>query len=150
AQADEFFSRAIEKSPDDAAALLARGKLRFERAGLDADKLDQALADLDRSIKLAPSGEAHALRGFAWKRKGDKDRAGAEFDAAIKLNPKEALAWRVRGATWASKADYAKTLADYSQSIRVDPENPDSLHHRVVLQSACMDAQYRNGKQAIE
>ncbi|HEY2892903.1 MAG TPA: tetratricopeptide repeat protein, partial [Pirellulales bacterium] len=154
-QAEEFFSDRIAKGPDEksldkAAALLARGKVRLERAGLDGPKLQQAIADLDESIRLAPSSEAHTLRGFAWKRLGDKDKAIANFDEAIRLNPKEALAWRVRGATYASKADYAKTLADYTESIRVDPENPDSRHHRVVLRSACMDEKYRDGKQAIE
>jgi tetratricopeptide (TPR) repeat protein len=149
-EADRHFSQLIDKNPQDAVALLARGKLRFERAILDADKIDEATVDLDLSLKLAPSSEALTLRGFGWKRKGDKDKAMADFDAAIRLNPSEALAWRVRGATWAGKADYAKALADYSESIRIDPENPDSLHHRVVLQSGCMDAQYRNGKQAIE
>jgi len=147
--ADAYFSKLIEKNSSDPTALLARGKLRLERAGLDAEKIDQAMRDFDGCLILTASSEALTLRGFAWKRKGDKDRALADFTEAIRLNPKEALAWRVRGATWASKADYAKALADYSESIRVDPENPDSLHHRVVLRSACMDDQIRDGKLAV-
>lgn len=147
--ADEFFSQVVAKTPGDAAALLARAKVRSERVGLDPDKIALALADFDQSIRLAPNSEAYTLRGFAWKRRGEKEKAIADFDAAIRLNPREALAWRVRGATWAAKADYAQALADYSESIRVDPENPDSLHHRAVLQSACVDDRYRNGKQAI-
>jgi len=153
-QADAYFSEQLDKAPDKAsdkaAALLARGKVRFNQAGLDDTKVRAALADLDESIRLAPSSEAHTFRGFAFKRLGDKDKAIANFDAAIRLNPNEALAWRVRGATYASKAEYARTLADYSESIRVDPENPDSRHHRVVFRSACMDDKFRDGKQAIE
>src|SRR5947207_1150477 len=148
--AETYFSEQIEKSPDKAAALLARGKVRFNRASLEDAKVKAAIADLNESIRLAPSSEAHTFRGFAFKRLGEKDKAIAEFDEAIRLNPNDALAWRVRGATYASKADYAKTLADYTESIRVDPENPDSRHHRVVFRSACMDDQYRDGKQAIE
>src|SRR5437763_7702805 len=72
-EAESYFSAQVEKGQDKAAALLARGKVRMERAGLDSQKLEQALADLDESIRLEPSGEAHTLRGFAWKRMGDKD-----------------------------------------------------------------------------
>jgi tetratricopeptide (TPR) repeat protein len=148
--ADAYFSEQIEKGSNKAAAHLARGKVRFNRAGLDDAKVKAAIADLDESIRLAPSSEALTYRGFGWKRLGDKDKAIADFDEAIRLNPNEALAWRVRGATYASKAEYAKTLADYTESIRVDPDNPDSRHHRVVLRSACMDEKYRDGKQAVE
>jgi tetratricopeptide (TPR) repeat protein len=149
-EADACFSSQADKGPEKAAALLARGKVRFNQAGLDDDKVKAAIADLDESIRLKPTSEAHAFRGFAYKRLGDKDKAIAEFDEAIRLNPKEALAWRVRGATYAAKSDYAKQLADYTESIHVDPENPDSRHHRVVLRSACVDEKYRDGKQAID
>ena len=36
------------------------------------------------------------------------------------------------------------------QSIRLDPENPDSLHHRAIMLSVCMEDKIRNGKQAVE
>ena len=43
------------------------------------------MADLDESIRLAPSSEAHTFRGFCFKRLGDKDQAIADFDEAIRL-----------------------------------------------------------------
>jgi tetratricopeptide (TPR) repeat protein len=149
-KADEHFSAILKENPKNAEALLARGKVRFENTGLDAEKIKVALADFDASLALKPSSEALTLRGYGWKRMGDKDKAIADFDAAIQLNPKEALAWRIRGATFAAKAEYARTLADYNESIRIDPENTESLHHRVVFCSGCMDEKFRNGKQAVE
>jgi len=142
---EAHFNALIDSDPKNAANFFARGKFRFE----NGDK-EGAIADMDRGLEISPNSEALAIRGFAWKRSGDKDKAMADFDAAIKLNPKEALAWRVRGATWASKAEYEKALADYSESIRVDPENPDSLHHRVIMLSGCMDDKIRNGAQAVK
>ena len=142
--ADVHFSQILTLKPDDAAALLARGKVRLMKGDIDL-----AIADLDESLKLAPSSEAHTYRGWAWKRKGNKDRALAEFDAAIKLDPKNALAWRVRGATWAGKEDYTQALTHYGESIRLDPTNPDSLHHRALLLSCCNDAHIRDGKRAV-
>ncbi len=144
-EADDRFSKRIAEDAQDAAALLARGKVRFDKGDIDA-----AIADFDRSLALRPSSEGHTLRGYAWKRKGDKQRAMADFDAAIALNPNEALAWRVRGATWAGMADYRKAVAEYSESIRVDPENTDSLHHRALMLSACNEAAIRNGAQAVK
>src|SRR5689334_1229714 len=38
-RADEYFSALIEKNGNDRAALLARGKLRFDKAVVDAEKL---------------------------------------------------------------------------------------------------------------
>jgi tetratricopeptide (TPR) repeat protein len=73
----------------------------------------------------------------------------ADFNEAIKLDPQNALAWRVRGATWAGLANYEKALAEYSESIRLDPDNPDSLHHRATMFSVCPDDRIRNGKQAL-
>src|SRR5205085_11273 len=78
-----------------------------------------------------------------------KDRAMLDFDRAIALDPKNALAWRVRGATWAARKEYPKARADYTESIRIDPENPDSLHHRALLLAACTEAMYRDGKQSV-
>jgi tetratricopeptide (TPR) repeat protein len=144
-KADDYFSKLVAEQSQKAAALLARGKVRF-----DNGDTDRAIADLDQSLSLTPSSEAETIRAYAWKRKGDKQKAMAGFNEAIRLDPKNALAWRIRGATWAGKPDYPKALADYSESIRIDPENPDSRHHRALLLSACNDAAIRNGKQAVE
>lgn len=143
-KADDHFSDLISNNPQDAAALLARGRIRFDKGDRD-----RAIADLDQGLKLMPDSEALAIRGFAWKRKGDKEKAMSNFDEAIKLDPKNALAWRVRGATWASKGDYKQAIEQYSESIRLDPENPDSLHHRAVMLAANPVDELRNGKQAV-
>ncbi len=148
--AEDYWTKRIDGSPGDATALLARGTVRLEKAGLDVDKIQPAILDFNRSLEMRPTSDALTLRGYGYKRMGDKDQAMADFNLAIQRDPENALAWRIRGATWAGKGDYGKALADYSESIRVDPENPDSLHHRVVLQSGCMDEQFRNGAQAVK
>lgn len=144
-KADDYFSARIAAHSQDAGVWLARGKVRF-----DAGDIDRAIADLDQSLKLAATSEAETIRAYAWKRKGDKQKALEGFDEAIRLDPNNALAWRIRGATWAGRADYQKALADYTKSIRIDPENPDSRHHRALLLSACDDASIRDGKQAVQ
>jgi tetratricopeptide (TPR) repeat protein len=145
AEALPHFTKLIERNPNDAVALFARGKLRFTQG-----QLDEAMADFDASLKIDPrNSEALTLRGFSWKRKGDKQRAMADFDRAIEVDPQNFLAWRVRGATWASKGDYEKAIAHYTESLRIDPDNPESLVHRCVLRAACDVDRIRDGKQAV-
>ena len=69
----------IEQNSQDATGWFARGKMRFEKG-----EHDLAIADLDQSLTRNPSSsEALAIRGFAWKRKGDKKKALADFNRAI-------------------------------------------------------------------
>ncbi len=144
-KADEHFSTLLSADSKDAAALLARGKFRVETGDID-----RAMVDLEQSLAIAPNSEVQTLYAYCHKRKGDKEQAMKGFDEAIRLDPKNALAWRFRGATWAGLAQYDKAVANYTESIRIDPDNPDSLHHRAILTSACNDAAVRNGKQAVE
>ena len=44
-------------------------------------------------------------RGIAWRRKGDLDRAIADYDQAIKLNPRFSVAFNNRGNAFDDKGD---------------------------------------------
>ena len=55
--------------------------------------------------------------------KGDTDRAIADFDQAIKLDPKDAIALNNRGFAWRIKGDIARAAADYEQAIKLDAGN---------------------------
>src|ERR1700730_5666254 len=60
-------------------------------------------------------------RGLAWQRKGDRDRAIADFTDAIRLDPNNALAYNNRGLAWNEKGDHDRAIADLTQAIRIDP-----------------------------
>jgi len=80
----------ISRNPRDASALRQRGLLRA-RLG----KNDEALQDLDRTLKLAPEdAHAYGLRALVWARKGDRERALRDFDEAISLAPQNAELYR--------------------------------------------------------
>ena len=65
------------------------------------------------------------MRGVVWKRKGDFDRAVADFSQAIELDPKSAMAYANRGDAWDEKGDRERALADLragdQSSIRTTP-----------------------------
>src|SRR5262245_36142509 len=73
---------------------------------------------------------ARGERGF---RRGDLDRAIADFDAAIRLDPGKAVAYSQRGNAWHSKGDQERALADYEAAIRIDPNNPAVFRDRGIL-----------------
>ena len=61
--------------------------------------------------------------GVLYAHKGDNDRAIADFNEAIRLDPKSALTFRNRGDAYTDKGDHDRALADYNEAIRLDPNN---------------------------
>ena len=60
-------------------------------------------------------------RGKVSFRKGDYKTAIAEYDEAIRLNPKLAKAYFNRGTAFYLIADRERAIADLSEAIRLDP-----------------------------
>ncbi len=60
-------------------------------------------------------------RGTAYVARGNADRALADFNEAIKLDPNAAGAFFGRGITYFIKKDYDHAIADYTEKIRLDP-----------------------------
>jgi tetratricopeptide (TPR) repeat protein len=73
----------------------------------------------------------HFDRAFAWKSKGDVDRAIADFDEAIRIDPKYADAFFERGRTFAdNKHDRDRAIADFTEALRLNPRLAAALRYR--------------------
>ena len=66
-------------------------------------------------------GAAYVARGLAWQKKGDNERALADFDGAIAMNPKDALAYNDRGMLWRERGDPDRAIDDFTAAIAIDP-----------------------------
>ena len=88
------YSRAIELSPNNAAAYTNRG-VAYRKEG----KLDLAVKDYNKAIKLNPDdANAYSNRGNVYREKGEFNRAIDDTNTAIELNPNCAEAYNNRGA----------------------------------------------------
>ena len=65
---------------------------------------------------------AYYSRGLAYYDKGDDDRAIADYNEAIRLDPKSAYAYSNRGLAYDHKGDLDRAIADYNEAIRLDPK----------------------------
>lgn len=90
----------------------------------------------DRQEDPEVSTDAYFNRGLAYSRKGDRDRAMADYSEAIRLNPKNKMAIYNRGSGHLAKRDYDRAIADSSAGIRLDPTVPYGYGTRAVAHHA--------------
>ena len=62
--------------------------------------------------------------------RGDTDRAIADFDAAVKLDPNDAIAVNNRGLRHRNKGDADRAIADFSAAIKLKPDYVNALYNR--------------------
>ena len=122
-QAIDYFRQAIEKDPNYALAYAGLADCYVLRTGRQNQELSKAKEAAARALAIDPSlAEAHTSLAFA-KTLSDRDWDGAraEFEEAIRLNPKYATAhqWYAILLSILGKPDEA--LAEINRAIELDP-----------------------------
>jgi len=114
------------------------GGLDDFKAGTDA----QGRGDYDEAIRLytkaIASGdlsqeklsEVYNRRGNAWYSKFNGERALADYNKAIKVNPKNSFAYSNRGNLWFWRRDYNPAMADFNKAIELNPKDDFTYYHR--------------------
>ena len=94
-----------------------------------ADKADDeiiaacgALIDNDRTAK-ADRLKALLARGAVFTRKDLPDRAIADYNAALRLDPTLADIFNARGELWWKKGERVKALADFAAALKLNPDH---------------------------
>jgi len=75
---------------------------------------------------------AYTNRGHAYQNKGEVDRAFADFDKAIALDPKLAIAYYNRGVTYRKKGEIDRAIADYTKAIALNPKYAIAYYNRGI------------------
>ncbi len=71
-------------------------------------------------------------RGNAWRSKGENDRAMADYNEAIRLNPQNSIAYTNRGIAWRGNSASDRAIADYTEAVRLDPKNAIAYYNRGI------------------
>lgn len=116
---------------------LCRPAAADDRATCKDSSGDVALEACSRAITSGKfKGRVLSLlytnRGVEYVVKGENDRAIADHDQAIKLNPKNALAFNNRGNAYAAKFDHERAIADYDQAIKLNPKYAAAFYNRGI------------------
>jgi tetratricopeptide (TPR) repeat protein len=89
---------------------------------------DQIIASCSPVIdnEKTPASErlrAVLARAGAYVRKEQDDRAIADYDVALKLDPTLADIFNARGELWRKKGDRPRALADFGAAIKLNPQH---------------------------
>lgn len=89
---------------------------------VDQFKLDDAIKDCSRAIKLDPRNvDAYHARAVAYLSKKQNDRAVADCNMLLRLKPDMAGTLVLRGMAYSQKGDYDRAIADFTLSSRLRP-----------------------------
>src|SRR6478609_2676839 len=82
-----------------------------------------ALIDNEKTAK-ADRLKALIARAGTFTRKDQVDRAVADYDVALRLDPAQADLFNARGELCWKKGDRPKALADFAAAIKLNPDHP--------------------------
>lgn len=103
-----------------------------------------ACKNQDAAVPKAMDAKALNARGNDFSAKNDFDRAIADYDAALTIDPANVEALNSRAMAWRAKGDRRKALTDLDAALRLKPDfeiaraNRKILFHEIELQGAKM------------
>jgi|GEM_PF-662832 len=122
-QAIVAFTEAIQDDPENPDLYKGRAACCLA-VGDDAS----AAKDLSKAQELSrlggsgPTAQDYLNRGHSSEYEGDYDRAIAHYTEAIRLDPRNALAYKGRGDAYSKKGGDQKAAADYAEARRLIKE----------------------------
>ena len=112
-------------------------------SNLDAGNLDAAIEEYNHiiALNLPPRLASFAVmkRGTCYYAKHNIDRAVADYDQALRLDPKNAAAYDNRGNALHARGDWDGALKDYNESMRLNSRNPYVYVNRASVLMALGD-----------
>lgn len=130
------------------------------------DQLDNAIADLSEAIRLEAENSSHCpdtgqsyfpdasdffgMRGEIYSQQGDAEKAMADFNRAIELDPEKPVTFCERGDLRTLLGDYAGAASDYIRAHKLDANYSPPYISYAWLLATCDDPQTRDPVRAVE
>ena len=118
-EAISAFSKAVNRAPKQAEPYQLRANAFKEQGDYPA-----ALEDYTWVLKLAPSAYWFNRRGLTYEELKDFEHAQDDYNRAVELDPKWAVAYNNRGFARLHLKDYAAAKQDFETAINLDPSAP--------------------------
>jgi tetratricopeptide (TPR) repeat protein len=112
----------IDLFPEESDGYLERGNAH-RRAG----RVDEALADYDRSIARNPPPEAYYNRAGLLSELGREDDALVDYDTVLNLDPDHVGTRANRAGIHYDRGDYGRARRDVEHGLTLDPDNAHLL-----------------------
>ena len=117
----ETFRKVLELAPQHT---LARYNLALVLQR--ADRLAEALAELERALAVEPRAEFHYTMGVIYWHQGQLDRAVSALRAAVAADSRYADAHETLGSVLKEKRDWTGASASLRRAIAIRPDRPAS------------------------
>ncbi len=114
-------------------------KLGLARIAFTLNQFDDALKKADELIQIAPSADAHMLRGEILLRKNDQTGALAEFDQAVKIEPKNLGGYIERAQLYLARNADDKAQADVKAGLAIAPRSIPLQYLQAMLLARAKD-----------
>jgi adenylate cyclase len=126
----EAFTRATELDPTFAKAWAGLSAAHSARATYHSGGAPAIAASDDasrRAVELAPHvAEVHTARAVSYSAQERFEEAAAEFERAVKLNPRSFDAWYQYARTALHRGDLPKALELFEKAMETDPDDYQS------------------------
>ncbi len=130
AQAQRDYDKAIELDPKNNEPYHNKGFVYSL-----VDDHDSAIRYYDKALAIKKLAITLNARGLAWRGKGNFERALADFDEAITLDPKLADTYINLGNLYGDRGEFDRGLAYCDQAIRLKPDSERPYNNRAILLS---------------
>ena len=93
---------------------------------------DNMVANASQALRIDPKfTRAYSIRGCAYRKKGDYDKAIADYTEAIRLDADDLVGChRARAWLYIQKADFDSLIADCSEVTRLAPKDAEAYCYR--------------------